>query len=438
MDTGVGRTSYSVMAQGQIDQILSSKPEERRAVFEEAAGITRYKAQRREAMNKLALTEQNLARVADVISEVSRQIGSLRRQAAKAIRYKRLSFRLCHLSLAQSGYAFGQLQATLGELEALITALRAETDARRGRLETHQASLETKKTRRSHLHQCVQEAQQAVFDLRSEKEQAENQAGLAQIKQAGLQERLQASQGNLAELEMQIRELSEQVDTGAQDKQLQLSLLGSSDVVFQEKNRELALIEGELNKAEQDLQQQKFHLLQLESTAARRRTDCSGLEVDQKTNQHRHESLLAEIGQVRAQHAAAGQTFIELQQRVAEVRRAQAQAQHEAAAAQDVLAETTREFREAQRKQQDIDRALAQRTARLRLLQQLQEKWEGFGEGAKALLSGRLDAVLGGSRVSPITRGLEVKAVYGKAFEALLGSAVEAISVADCRPPKKF
>ena len=62
MDTGVGRTSYSIMAQGQIDQVLSSKPEERRAVFEEAAGITKYKSQRREALGKLALTDQNLAR----------------------------------------------------------------------------------------------------------------------------------------------------------------------------------------------------------------------------------------------------------------------------------------------------------------------------------------------------------------------------------------
>src|SRR3954471_5769901 len=88
MDTGVGRTSYSIMAQGQIDQVLSSKPEERRAIFEEAAGITKYKSQRREAMGKLALTDQNLARVTDIIGEVGRQIGSLRRHAAEGMAYK--------------------------------------------------------------------------------------------------------------------------------------------------------------------------------------------------------------------------------------------------------------------------------------------------------------------------------------------------------------
>ena len=115
MDTGVGRTSYSIMAQGQIDQILSSKPEERRVVFEEAAGITKYKSQRREAMNKLALTEQNLARVSDVINEVARQIGSLKRQAAKAMRFKRVSFRLRHLALAHSSHQFNQFSIALFE-----------------------------------------------------------------------------------------------------------------------------------------------------------------------------------------------------------------------------------------------------------------------------------------------------------------------------------
>src|SRR5260221_4730793 len=120
MDTGIGRTSYSIMAQGQIDQILSSKPEERRAVFEEAAGITKYKSARREAMQKLALTDTNLARVADVIGEVSRQIGSLRRQAAKAMRFKRLNHRLRFLALGWSGYHHAQLVVTLGEFEARV------------------------------------------------------------------------------------------------------------------------------------------------------------------------------------------------------------------------------------------------------------------------------------------------------------------------------
>ena len=76
------------MLQGQIDQILSTNASERRTIFEEAAGITLYKSQRKEALNKLALVETNLNRVTDVIEEVGRQINSLKRQASKALRYR--------------------------------------------------------------------------------------------------------------------------------------------------------------------------------------------------------------------------------------------------------------------------------------------------------------------------------------------------------------
>ena len=431
MDTGVGRTSYSIMAQGQIDQILSSKPEERRAVFEEAAGITKYKSQRREALQKLALTDQNMARVADVIGEVSRQIGSLRRQAAKAMRYKRLNHRLRHLALGWSGFHHAQLTATLGELESKVASLRADANARRSSLETQEAALAEKRSHRGRLNQRVQDAQQAVYDVRSQKDAAENAANLAQIKRGGLEDRLASSRDNLGEVEMQLREVSSQVDTGAQDKQLQLELLGGSDAVFQQRNREIAIVEGELSKLEQELNQAKFHLLQLESTVARLRTDCSGYEVDQKTSAHKHDSLAQELDGVRAQKSSAEQIAAETDARAEEAVAGKSRAHGESVIAQQAITDLTREFREAQRKLSEIDRTLAQRTARLRLLQQLQEKWEGFGEGAKAVLQGRLDAALAGAKAVPIMQGLAVQAEFGKAVEAILGNAAEAISVSD-------
>jgi chromosome segregation protein len=410
---------------------LSSKPEERRAVFEEAAGITKYKSQRREALQKLTLTDQNLARVADVIGEVSRQIGSLRRQAAKAMRYKRINHRLRHLALGWSGYHHAQLTATLGELESKVASLRAEANARRSNLETQEAALAEKRAHRGRLNQRVQDAQQAVYDVRSQKEAAENAANLAQIKRSGLEDRLTSSRDNLGEIEMQLREVSAQVDTGAHDKQLQLELLGGSDAVFQQRNRELSVVEGELSRLEQELNQSKFQLLQLESTVARLRTDCSGYEVDQKTSVHKHDSLAQELEGVRQQRDAAAQVVAEIEARVEEAIAEKSRANSEIATVQQTITELTREFRDAQRKLQEIDRTLAQRTARLRLLQQLQEKWEGFGEGAKAVLQGRLDAALQGAKVTPITQGLAVKPEFGKAVEAILGAAAEAISVSD-------
>ena len=99
MDTGVGSASYSFMQQGRIDQILSARPEDRRAVFEEASGITKFKSDKQEAIRKLEHTEANLLRLADVIREVKRQIGSLQRQAGKARRYKDFSGELRQLDI---------------------------------------------------------------------------------------------------------------------------------------------------------------------------------------------------------------------------------------------------------------------------------------------------------------------------------------------------
>src|ERR1700745_3342737 len=128
MGTGVGRTSYSIMAQGNITQILSSKPDDRRMVFEEAAGITKFKAQKKEALRKLEYTDQNLLRVSDLIREVKRQIGSLQRQAGKAKRYKSLMNELQHLDTQLARHQFDVLLSEINERQAQAESLRLEIE----------------------------------------------------------------------------------------------------------------------------------------------------------------------------------------------------------------------------------------------------------------------------------------------------------------------
>src|SRR5271163_4662324 len=129
MGTGVGRASYSIMAQGNITQILSSKPEDRRLVFEEAAGITKFKAQKRESLRKLEATDQNLLRVADLIREVKRQIGSLQRQAGKARRYKQLMLELQHLDTQLARHQFDLWQLDIRARQEQLEKSRAQIEA---------------------------------------------------------------------------------------------------------------------------------------------------------------------------------------------------------------------------------------------------------------------------------------------------------------------
>ncbi len=120
LGTGIGAESYSIIAQGKIDLVLSSRPEDRRIVFDEASGISKYKAQKRETLRKLEETEQNLLRVNDIVTEVKRQIGSLERQANKARRYKEV---FEELKLKEIDLALFNKQSLLKEKDQIIQKL---------------------------------------------------------------------------------------------------------------------------------------------------------------------------------------------------------------------------------------------------------------------------------------------------------------------------
>src|SRR5215218_6786745 len=140
-DTGVGRSAYSIMEQGKIDLILSSRPEDRRAVFEEAAGITKYKGQKREAMRKLEATEANLLRIGDIIKEVKRQIGSLQRQAGKARRYQTLMEDLQVLDSHHSHAKLRELETELGRVQEEILRLEESERSTLAKIEASENEL---------------------------------------------------------------------------------------------------------------------------------------------------------------------------------------------------------------------------------------------------------------------------------------------------------
>ncbi|MBX3463030.1 MAG: chromosome segregation protein SMC [Planctomycetes bacterium] len=134
LDTGLGTGGYSVMEQGRIDAVLSANPDARRAIFEEAAGVARFKLQKKEALRKLERTDQNLARVTDLLEERSRRIRSLRIQAGKARRFQELHAALrdlrAALAVVDGGALRQELAAQRQRLEAAQSALGAAEDGR--------------------------------------------------------------------------------------------------------------------------------------------------------------------------------------------------------------------------------------------------------------------------------------------------------------------
>ena len=142
MDTGMGAGAYSVIELKMIDEILSENAADRRRLFEEAAGITRYKHRRRQALGKLDTTQADLGRLRDLTDEIERRVRSLKRQARRAARYNELVAQRDERALALARWEHDRLEAAQRELTAERQALRDEVDAHTAELARHEADLE--------------------------------------------------------------------------------------------------------------------------------------------------------------------------------------------------------------------------------------------------------------------------------------------------------
>jgi len=431
MDTGIGRVSYSFMVQGQIDQILSSNPGERRSIFEEAAGITKYKTQRREALNKLALVEQNLARATDRIEEISRQIGTLKRQASKALRYKRLSFRLRHLDLALNAKNHSEQLEILKADELELKKVSSEILELSGRLAAAEEKLSQMREERAQCAAQLEGLRQAAAETRSQKEQAERNSEFAAVRKRDLSERLGQISGELSALEEQLSALEGRAQGDAEVKQMQLNLVSADDEIFQKHSGELAEIEETLRAAENDLSRARQDALMAESSVTRLRANCTTLEVDLKSYQVRHAAISDSIYQLKEELLALEGRGTELKSALENANERLGDADANIVESQKKADELRAQYRDKQAQIQQTDRLLASKSARLGLLNDFQARMEGFSEGVKAIVKGRLPECFAPDGVKIACQSAEVAEGWTSAFEALLGSALDAVALED-------
>lgn len=436
MDTGIGRVSYSFMVQGQIDQILSANPTERRFIFEEAAGISRYKSQRREALNKLALVDQNLARVTDIIEEVQRQMNSLKRQAMKAVRYKRVKQSLRHLELGLFSWQFIKQTQSVNELQAKANDLLEKVQGLQATVEECDILLETKKSERNELYDGLQTTQQRVFDLKSEKDQAENQIHFTALRKKDAEGRITDLLAEIKQLEKEIKTLHEKTASNAQIKQLQLNLVDTSDEEHQKRQIETETVQQKLQAAEGEVLEKKRTLLQAENNFERLQTSSNQLEVELKTNIAKQEDFSQKKNAYEQKLSELIVTDKKIQTDLDKCTQEETTYSSEVKALEDLLNKQRETLRNQQKQVQDEERLIARLNAQLSILEDLQIKLEGFSTGSKAILQGKADSVLAPNSYRLLMKGIEVDEAYTLAFEALMGQSLDIIALEEaCKVP---
>ncbi|CCO08494.1 chromosome segregation protein SMC [Desulforamulus hydrothermalis] len=175
MDTGLGRGAYSLIGQGKVDEILSSRPDERRSVIEEAAGIVKYRYRKEEALRKLAAAEQDLDRISDIINELASRIQPLAAQAAKARQYKELSEQAWQLELSLFKRDWQELTAKAEEIAQQVQQLKKELQDERPVIEE---KLEQVRTELLSLEKSITDAREKYHFITSQIETAQNKLSL--------------------------------------------------------------------------------------------------------------------------------------------------------------------------------------------------------------------------------------------------------------------
>src|SRR5450432_3838539 len=263
MGSGLGPESYAIIEQGRIGQILSSKPQDRRAVLEEAAGITRYKSRRRLAEAKLESARQNLARVFDILEEVTRQVNSLKRQAAKAKRYtelkEELDARLRTLLSARFSVLdreAGDATASLEEASAAMRELTGQVGAgeqERGRMQEVCYELEAKLTStRKQLAEANVESARTRGKLE------------AQVRESGaIEQRMARGEEETQELEKRLTASQAERDTLAQTVAELQERISGARAQMMEKNQVREQLQNRLREHEKSIEASRMVVLRL-------------------------------------------------------------------------------------------------------------------------------------------------------------------------------
>ncbi|ORJ55822.1 chromosome segregation protein SMC [Geothermobacter hydrogeniphilus] len=432
MDTGVGRRAYSIIEQGKIGFILNAKPEDRRFLIEEAAGVTKFKARKKTATRKIDATRQNLLRLGDIISEVNRQLGSLKRQAQKAERYRRYREELKGI---ETRFALRRYRQLRGELAAAGDAERERgrvLEEVSGRLEQQELKLADMRLQQAGAEKELARGQEQVYQLSSQIQETEGRINFARQQHEALARQRERRDGESAGVRQRLEGLGEQeaalerdaagLAGDLADAERRLSAATTATEAGEQAERVAASRQEEVRRLLFSLMGELTRL-QNQQEDARRRLDLQ----QERTSRNRREAtdLQEQLQNVRQEARARADALAAARQQHAALRAEQEQAQAELVEQRGRQQDNERELLAAR------DRLNRDRS-RLESLRQLERSLEGCAGGVRTLLrddafADRFAGLVADHLQVPTDCEVAVEAVLGERLQSLVSSSVDTV-----------
>ena len=425
-DTGIGKEGYSIIGQGRIDEILSRRGEDRRQVFEEAAGIVKFKARKEEADKKLQRTLENADRVEDILEELSRQLAPLEAQAKAAREYIELSGELKVLDMNLFLIRSDKAQERLSELDAELMNLRAV-------LADAESALAEKTHKRDGVQADIAQLEEKLTGARGALMDCAEQVHQAQNTLAGLVSRRETRQENTARLtqeqhegEERLLELDKLFAHSADETETQDALVEKAEHVLAKAKEEADAADAQAAQAEQELEAHKQAIMQAMNRLSAVQNDQTRLT----TMRTQMEQRLVEISQ-------SGDDLSREEARLAEESRLAAQRLQKEMETQTALSAALRQkqesFREKDAKVIAIRAQVEQQTAenqsaqsRQKLLAEMTREMEGYNQSVRRAVQYAAQRRMAGVK-GVLTQLISVPQKFETAIDMALGAAQQNI-----------
>jgi chromosome segregation protein len=430
MDTGMNPRAYAVIDQGHIGDVISSKPEDRRVLFEEAAGIARYKERKAAALRKLDATEQNLLRLHDIVREIKRQIRSLKLQATKARKYHDLTSEIEELELKMLYRQHCGHQEKYLHQEKKIRSL----DEIRGTLqvdgETAEASLEADKLSLLGLEKEVSEAREEFYSHRTQTESKGHLLAASRTRSAESADAIKRGEAEVSRLVVALEELAAERARIVEDLKELDAGTEATEVARREIDERLAVTVRTAETARRDLEEKNSRFLEEVRAEGETQNRVTQAETMRDSLTRELERLDRELGELERQESVLGLQEEGLLAGLEKEKKSQDELREGLAKCSSALTETRSALEETE---QSLNRAReehTQATSRLASLTELEANLSGWPERFRK----ELDRIFGNHRLNGHVKGLLAGSVtapaeYETALEAVLGDKLKCLLV---------
>ena len=434
-DTGIGKEGYSIIGQGQIDKILSGKPEERRELFDEAAGIVKFKRRKYAAQKKLEDEKQNLVRVNDILAELEKQTGPLEKQAEKARVYLRKKEELKNLDvnvfLLENVRVREQLVEVEGKLQIAAGDLQETTD----RYESIKEEYERIQGRIEQLDQEIEAARATLTDTGVMRSKLEGEINV-------LKEQIHSAEGNEEHLQNRIRSISEQLSE--RDKERDAILADKKET-----DDKLSALEEERMQARELLEQTQREIEELNNNIENGKNtiiDALNNRATIKSKLGRFDTMFEQVNirkaelnsrllRAKSDEAEQTETIKKLEEEFEAVTAAIKELTEQQELMDERLAGVREELAGKDQKLRDTQILYHQQKSKLEALSNLTERYEGYGGSVKAVMEQK-DSEKG--IIGVVADIIKVDPKYETAIETALGGNIQKIVTEDEETAKRM